>query len=185
MNAPQSTAKRVGEADCLTTAWFTAVYGVLIVHAGVPVGGRQNFVYDHTKDQPCNEYWLTGKFASGVYCSKTNRVACHLKDITPERSQSLERVNAALKALEPVQASVTLDSRGALLKLITDHRRLVDSIITWRDMPADEMRLRAGEMTADEIRSVRAILKCIWPDGPFQRHAGSAEPVTYTIAPEK
>ena len=31
----------------------------------------------------------------------------------------------------------------------------------WRDMPADEMRLRCGEMTAQEIRTVRAVLNQI------------------------
>jgi len=33
----------------------------------------------------------------------------------------------------------------------------------WRDMPADEMRLRCGEMTAQEIRTVRAVLNQILP----------------------
>lgn len=31
----------------------------------------------------------------------------------------------------------------------------------WRDMPADQMRLRCGEMTAQEIRTVRAVLNQI------------------------
>jgi hypothetical protein len=33
----------------------------------------------------------------------------------------------------------------------------------WRDMPASEMRLRCGEMTAQEIRTVRAVLNQIMP----------------------
>ena len=33
----------------------------------------------------------------------------------------------------------------------------------WRDMPASEMRLRCGEMTAQEIHTVRAVLNQIMP----------------------
>ena len=33
----------------------------------------------------------------------------------------------------------------------------------WRDMPAAEMRLRCGEMTAQEIRTVRSVLNQIIP----------------------
>jgi len=33
----------------------------------------------------------------------------------------------------------------------------------WRDMPADEMRLHCGEMTAQEVRTVRAVLNQILP----------------------
>ena len=31
----------------------------------------------------------------------------------------------------------------------------------WRDMSADEMRLRCGEMTAQEVRTVKAVLNAI------------------------
>lgn len=56
------------------------------------------------------------------------------------------------------------EMRGQLLHLKVEHSRLIESLTTWRDAPAAEMRLRAGEMTAQEIRSVRAILRCIWPN---------------------
>lgn len=44
----------------------------------------------------------------------------------------------------------------------------------WRDMPTDEMRLRCGEMTAQEVRTVRAVLNQILPandlaDSPAQQ----------------
>lgn len=42
-------------------------------------------------------------------------------------------------------------------------RKLRDRIAMWRDMPSAEMRLRAGEMTAQEIRTVRAVLAAILP----------------------
>lgn len=44
------------------------------------------------------------------------------------------------------------------------YNRLRELIATWRDMPAAEMRLRLGEMTAQEIRSVRAVLNAILPN---------------------
>lgn len=31
----------------------------------------------------------------------------------------------------------------------------------WRDMSADEMRLRCGEMTAQEVRTVKSVLSSI------------------------
>ena len=41
--------------------------------------------------------------------------------------------------------------------------KLEKLVEAWRDMPADEMRLRCGEMTAQEIRTVRAVLNQILP----------------------
>jgi hypothetical protein len=40
----------------------------------------------------------------------------------------------------------------------------------WRDMPAAEMRLRCGELTAQEIRTVRAVLNQIIPANAEVRH---------------
>jgi len=42
----------------------------------------------------------------------------------------------------------------------------------WRDMPADEMRLRCGEMTAQEVRTVRAVLNQILPANEKSPDAG-------------
>ena len=39
--------------------------------------------------------------------------------------------------------------------------RINKIVAAWRDMPAAEMRLRCGELTAQEIRTVRAVLKQI------------------------
>jgi hypothetical protein len=49
-------------------------------------------------------------------------------------------------------------------RLIVESGRLRELVATWRDMPADEMRLRAGEMTAQEIRNIRAVLNSILPN---------------------
>lgn len=56
------------------------------------------------------------------------------------------------------------EMRGELLRLKVEHRRLIEAVRTWRDMPPTEMRLRAGELTAQEIRSVKAVLRCVWPN---------------------
>ena len=39
--------------------------------------------------------------------------------------------------------------------------RLQKVVEAWRDMGADEMRLRCGEMTAQEVRTVKAVLNAI------------------------
>ena len=39
--------------------------------------------------------------------------------------------------------------------------RINKIVAAWRDMPAAEMRLRCGELTAQEIRTVRAVLNAI------------------------
>lgn len=38
---------------------------------------------------------------------------------------------------------------------------IAERLAEWRDMPSAEMRLRCGEMTDQEIRTVRAVLSCI------------------------
>ena len=42
--------------------------------------------------------------------------------------------------------------------------RIERIVAAWRDMPDAEMMLRCGEMTAQEIRTVRAILRSILPN---------------------
>lgn len=39
--------------------------------------------------------------------------------------------------------------------------RIVDRVYMWSEFSDEEMRLHAGEMTAQEIRSVRAVLNSI------------------------
>jgi hypothetical protein len=48
----------------------------------------------------------------------------------------------------------------------------------WRDMPAAEMRLRCGEMTAQEIRTVRAVLNQIIPPNAEVSRGDDATPTT-------
>ena len=38
-----------------------------------------------------------------------------------------------------------------------------EKVIKWRDMSDDQMRLQCGEMTTQEIRTVRAVLSAICP----------------------
>lgn len=39
--------------------------------------------------------------------------------------------------------------------------KLLTDLEFWRDMPAQEMRLRCGEMSTQEMRTVRAVLSII------------------------
>ena len=46
--------------------------------------------------------------------------------------------------------------------------RINKIVAAWRDMPAAEMRLRCGELTAQEIRTVRAVLNAILANGEYE-----------------
>ena len=48
--------------------------------------------------------------------------------------------------------------------LIVERNRITELVAKWRDMPSEEIRLRAGDMTAQEIRSVKAVLNAILPN---------------------
>ena len=51
--------------------------------------------------------------------------------------------------------------------------RINKIVAAWRDMPAAEMRLRCGELTAQEIRTVRAVLKQILQQNAKISNAGT------------
>lgn len=63
------------------------------------------------------------------------------------------RYGQAGKANEQLRADVK--------RLIVERNRITELVVKWRDMPSEEMRLRAGDMTAQEIRSVKAVLNAI------------------------
>jgi hypothetical protein len=54
--------------------------------------------------------------------------------------------------------------RADVKRLIVQRNRITDLVTSWRDMPAEEIRLRAGDMTAQEIRSLKAVLNAILPN---------------------
>ena len=54
--------------------------------------------------------------------------------------------------------------RADVKRLIVERNRITELMAKWRDMPSEEMRLRAGDMTAQEIRSVKAVLNAILPN---------------------
>jgi hypothetical protein len=56
-----------------------------------------------------------------------------------------------------------VEIRADVNRLIVERNRITELVAKWRDMPAEEMRMRAGDMTAQEIRSVKAVLKAILP----------------------
>lgn len=49
----------------------------------------------------------------------------------------------------------------AVMPLILENKRLKTDLEFWRKMSSQEMRLRCGEMSAQEIRTVRAVLDTI------------------------
>ena len=51
--------------------------------------------------------------------------------------------------------------RADVKRLIVERNRITELVVKWRDMPSEEMRLRAGDMTAQEIRNVKAVLNAI------------------------
>ena len=51
--------------------------------------------------------------------------------------------------------------RADVKRLIVERNRVKELVVKWRDMPSEEMRLQAGDMTAQEIRSVKAVLNAI------------------------
>jgi hypothetical protein len=54
--------------------------------------------------------------------------------------------------------------RADAKRLIVELNRITELVTRWRDMPSEDMRLRAGDMTAQEIRSVKAVLNAILPN---------------------
>lgn len=57
--------------------------------------------------------------------------------------------------------SANEELRADVRRLIVERNRITALVAKWRDMPSEEMRLRAGDMTAQEIRSVKAVLNAI------------------------
>jgi hypothetical protein len=51
--------------------------------------------------------------------------------------------------------------RADVKRLIVERNRITELVAEWRDMPSEEMRMRAGDMTAQEIRSVKSVLNAI------------------------
>lgn len=54
-----------------------------------------------------------------------------------------------------------LHSKSDIAAELATRDMIIDDLEFWREMPAQEMRLRCGEMSAQEIRTVRAVLSII------------------------
>jgi len=72
-------------------------------------------------------------------------------------SATEKRVALALGGMRESQ----LWGGGGLIRATMECVKVANRVEEWLDMPADEMRLRCGEMTAQEIRTVRAVLNSI------------------------
>jgi len=44
-----------------------------------------------------------------------------------------------------------------------DNKLVAEAVAEWRDLSAAEMRLRMGELSAQDIRNIKAVLNAILP----------------------
>ena len=94
---------------------------------------------------------------------KEFRMAKALKEkgvLVIQGKQGDDVFNVSLRAVPPFYQSL-LRVQAAGSKADGDDTR--EKVIKWRDMSDDQMRLQCGEMTPQEIRSVRAVLSAICP----------------------
>ena len=64
-------------------------------------------------------------------------------------------------------------SAEMLLQHLAIHWNRVEA---WGEMSDSDLRLRCGELTAQEIRTVRAVLNAISADAADERRAGTSAP---------
>jgi hypothetical protein len=70
----------------------------------------------------------------------------------------------ALLCVEHEDDSLALENEKRKCDTLTAERdALLSRFHEWRDLSDSALRLRCGEMTADEIRSIRAVLRAILP----------------------
>lgn len=89
-------------------------------------------------------------------------------------AQQLEREIASLKKenaeLRAEIAECACDCREALMaESMRTQRRVID----WRDQSDEGLRLRCGELSAQEIRTIRAVLNAILPPNSAVRQDDS------------
>ena len=68
-------------------------------------------------------------------------------------------MNETFQNQEPPNGS----SISALFALMAESMQIQRRVIDWRDQSDEGLRLRCGELTAQEIRSIRAVLNAILP----------------------
>lgn len=82
-------------------AYYTAVFNLLVQHAGAHESLHDDFVFHHARvGAPVDEYRFQGSLGfGGKYYSGRNRVTCYSEDETPARRATIEKTNAALAVL--------------------------------------------------------------------------------------
>ena len=92
----------------------------------------------------------------------------HAERVSGSSGSVLAWSSFAEEQLAAIVASYEAAARDAaeakVRRLTLELGRLRELVSKWRDMSDDEMRRRCGEMAADEIRSVRAVLRSILPE---------------------
>ena len=80
---------------------WSAIYDVLVKHAGADERDGWQFVACHEIPPGCTEFRFCGKLGfGGKYRSQRNTVDCYREDETPERLAIIAATNAALAQLE-------------------------------------------------------------------------------------
>lgn len=76
------------------------IYDLLVSNGGAPVGDKENFIYNHSKDNKCTEWRFCGMFGfGGKYRSGTNSVDYYPEDDTFERMVMVKLLNKELENL--------------------------------------------------------------------------------------
>lgn len=89
----------------MTEGQASAVYDVLVEHAGTHPDGREEFVFHLTRG--CTEYRFMGSLGFGgkLYVERRGwRIGCYREDLTPERAEAIRVTN---EALDELRASAT------------------------------------------------------------------------------
>lgn len=87
----------------MTGEQANAVFDLLVRHAGAREEQRDEFVYHMTRG--CEEFRFQGSLGFGgkLYVDRRGwRVGCYREDLTPERADTIRRVNAALDGCRAV-----------------------------------------------------------------------------------
>jgi hypothetical protein len=84
----------------LTPKQADDVYDVLVEEAGASEDWRRTFVYSHTIQPTTSEFRFIGTLGmGGKFWSSNYTVSCYPEDETPERLETINRINARLADL--------------------------------------------------------------------------------------
>jgi hypothetical protein len=128
---------------------------------------------DSAQQQP-NDYDLRAQLSAFELLKAEHAELLACNKTGAERLQFVLRENARLQtfadavreiALKPIDASDAMDELDTLLGSSwfssNENAQLRDTLNEWANLTDDGLRLRCGELTAQEIRTVRAVLRAL------------------------